>query len=556
MQHAAAQSWLDLQCKLIPGVSHGLLSLGTQSGGDDELTARWPSGGDAPDYVGVAAREAAARGAPVIRSEGVDGDATVVACPLRRGNRMLGSVAVSVHRLPGDQQGSVAQILGWGSAWLDLLLEARGEGSGHAEAVLPVCRAAIAAKDAASAASAAANRIARLLGCERASIALGEAHRLELVAVSDAAAIDPRSRLARDLQVSIAAGLEAQRPSEASQAPVHLTLALNGRGAVIGALYLERPAEHPFEAGDVALAAAMADNLGPVLDMLQHAERGLTARLAEGLSVLAHGSRAALLGLLLAAVTWLCFASGEYRVSAPALIEGGLQRALVAPIDGYVREARVRAGDVIDAGTLVATLDDEPLQFERRRWLGEHAELERQQQHAIAKLERARASVLEAQMGKAAAQIALIDEQLARTRIRAPFDGVVVSGDLSQSLGAPVKRGDVLFEMAPLDSYRVVLRVPETEVGAITAGQRGEVALAGLSDGALPLVVERVSGAADSDGGVNAFRVEARLQSDSVHLLPGLRGVAKISIDERRLIWIWTHALVEKTRLWLWRWLP
>ena len=48
--------------------------------------------------------------------------------------------------------------------------------------------------------------------------------------------------------------------------------------------------------------------------------------------------------------------------------------------------------------------------------------------------------------------------------MRAPFDGVLVSGDLSHSVGAPVERGEVLFELAPLDDYLVVLEVPEAEV--------------------------------------------------------------------------------------------
>ena len=32
----------------------------------------------------------------------------------------------------------------------------------------------------------------------------------------------------------------------------------------------------------------------------------------------------------------------------------------------------------------------------------------------------------------------------------APIPGVIVSGDLSQAIGAPVERGQVLFELAPL----------------------------------------------------------------------------------------------------------
>jgi hypothetical protein len=35
-----------------------------------------------------------------------------------------------------------------------------------------------------------------------------------------------------------------------------------------------------------------------------------------------------------------------------------------------------------------------------------------------------------------------------------------------------------------------------------------------------------------------------------------MEGVGKIEIDRRRLVWIWTHSIVDWLRLALWRWLP
>ena len=70
-------------------------------------------------------------------------------------------------------------------------------------------------------------------------------------------------------------------------------------------------------------------------------------------------------------------------------------------------------------------------------------------------------TVLAAQISQTEAQLALVEDRLARATLVAPFDGVVVSGDLSQRLGSPVQLGDALFEVAPLDAYRVVLQVDE-----------------------------------------------------------------------------------------------
>ena len=45
--------------------------------------------------------------------------------------------------------------------------------------------------------------------------------------------------------------------------------------------------------------------------------------------------------------------------------------------------------------------------------------------------------------------------------------GLVVSGDLSQSVGAAVQRVQLLFEIAPLNAYRVMLNVDESQIGEI-----------------------------------------------------------------------------------------
>ena len=56
--------------------------------------------------------------------------------------------------------------------------------------------------------------------------------------------------------------------------------------------------------------------------------------------------------------------------------------------------------------------------------------------------------------------------------------------------------------------------------------------------------------------GRNRFRVEARLDTPPGRLRPGMEGVGKIEVDERKLVWIWTHSLVDRARLWIWATLP
>ena len=154
------------------------------------------------------------------------------------------------------------------------------------------------------------------------------------------------------------------------------------------------------------------------------------------------------------------------------------------------------------------------------------------------------------------AQLALIDEQIARTKLLSPFDAVVVKGDLSQSLGAAVERGNVLFELAPLDTYRVIMKVDDRDITAVAVGQTGRLALTSMPNAEFDLVVEKVTPVSVVDLGRNYFRLEAGARGAADKLRPGMEGVGKIHVDERRLIWIWTHKLTHWVRMWLWSWWP
>jgi hypothetical protein len=50
--------------------------------------------------------------------------------------------------------------------------------------------------------------------------------------------------------------------------------------------------------------------------------------------------------------------------------------------------------------------------------------------------------------------------------------------------------------------------------------------------------------------------VEAELERKSDRLRPGMEGVGKVYIGQRKLIWIWTHEIVNWIRLKLWSWMP
>ena len=261
---------------------------------------------------------------------------------------------------------------------------------------------------------------------------------------------------------------------------------------------------------------------------------------------LAKGALASVAALLLL----LAVAPAPYRVSARATLEGRVQRALVAPVAGYLAEAHARAGDLVSAGDVLARLDDRDLRLEHRKWESEKAQLEREYREALAGQDRTEVSILHAQIEQAAAQVDLVKEQLGRTNVVAPFDGVVLKGDLDRSLGAPVEQGSVLFELAPLEGYRIIVQVDGRDIADVAVGQSGRLALAALPGRPLPLVVERITPISTSEEGRTYFRVEAVLEEPTAALRPGMEGIAKIDAGRRRLFWILTHEMLDWLRLW------
>lgn len=338
------------------------------------------------------------------------------------------------------------------------------------------------------------------------------------------------------------------------------SVVLASRGIGVGVLTFERAT--PFSADDVRTFEAVSTLLGPLLDGRIELHRWFAGRAVDKLRAFWRhlkdprrpGFR---VGLAAAALLLLAVfvVDGDYRVSARAVVEGEVQRAAVAPFDGFLREAPARAGFVVKKGQVLATLDDRDLKVERQRWLSEREQHESRYRDALAKHERANANVALAQARQAESQLALAEEKLSRANIVAPFDGIVVSGDLSQLLGSPVEQGKLLFEIAPLDAYRVILKVEDRDIRSVRTGQSGTLVLTGLAAEALDFEILNIS-MAQAEEGMNVFRVEARLGRSDLKLRPGMEGVGKINAGQQSYAWIWTHRMIDWLRMQAWTRLP
>ena len=435
------------------------------------------------------------------------------------------------------------------------------------------------------AASAFVTVLAIRFGCDRVCLGFAGRRRTQLQMISHTAHFEKKANLVRAIEAAMEEALDQgstvnlPSPSGADGSASRITRAheelarQTGSGSICSiptdrsgeasaVLTLERPGDRPFESETVQLCETAVNMAVPLLALKRCEERPLVTKAWVSLQktsqiFLGRGH----LGWKLAGVSlvslilFLCYATAPYRVSAKTALEASIQRAAVAPFDGYVKEAPHRAGDILRQGDVLCTLDDRFLKLDLRKRQSEHEQLVKERYRALAELDETKVRIVAAQLKKAEAQLALATHQLSRTEVVVPFDGVVVRGDLSQSIGAPVERGDVLFEVAPLDSYRVILEVDERDVARISVGQQGHLALSAFPGERLPFSIRKITPVSITSEGRNYFRVEAELSAESgTRLRPGMEGIGKIDIEERLLVWIWTHRAIDWLRLTLWSW--
>ena len=578
---AVTQTWLSRQCKLIEGAVTGVVLLGAPDNDNLASVACWPPGSQPSEDLLAAAKTAMRRLRPVKQTgHTAQQPLDTLAYPLVIKGRLCGIVAVEIQAGSESRRHETMQLLKWGSTWLEMLVEQETESSRQQlDAALELVALSLEDQCFQQTATAVATRLAVDMACDRVSIGFLRGRFMTVRALSHSARHGVKTNLLRDIAAAMEEAVDQdsvlQFPGTGHIDRLHKVLAerngggtictipLASNGKAIGAITFERHDGQPFDSGAVELYKNIATLIGPVLELKRRNDRWLIFKLGEAV----HGLLQKLLGpahvtlklgvvSLSALLLFMAMAQGQYRITADAALEGEVQRAVVAPVDGFISASAVRAGDIVQQGQLMGALDDKDLQLERQKLASEKARHTREYRSAMADHDRAQVSILSARMAQAEARIELIDEQLSRMQISAPLTGIVVSGDLSQSLDSPVERGDVLFEVAPLDAYRLVLQVDERDLTDVAVGQQGKLKLSGMPGEALDFTVKNITPVAENADGSNFFRIEARLHEAPELLRPGMEGIGKIDVEPRKLLWIWTHRMVDWMKLRVWSWWP
>ncbi|WP_250626712.1 HlyD family efflux transporter periplasmic adaptor subunit [Pinirhizobacter soli] len=578
-------AWLTVLRDKFPLIVQAAILVESSDGQNYVPIAVWPQANSDMARMGEAVQRALTDRRVVVQPCAEPAGLWHVAAPLAVHDRIAGSVVLELtandEMLPG-----LLRELHWGSAWLSNLFIRREHDAALAASVrslgvLEAIAIALRHERFQQALFDLSNELRRRFAGTRVAIGLMRHGEVKLTALSEAATFEKSSPLVQAYSAAMNEACDLAQPVEAA-APEHdapdsfrahtallqrtgagrlLSLPITQQAKCIAVVTIEREAPAPFGEEERKWLETFGALLAPVIAQRVDAERGSWQRLRdEGRRFLAAllGPRHLLwkAGALAAALVLalLVFLPVSYRVSAKTVTEGESQRVAAAPFEGFLAASFVRAGDIVAKGQPLAQLDDHDLRVERAKWASERDQYDNKLREAMAGHDQTAMQVVGAQLREAQAQLDLLDDKLSRVKLLAPYDGVVVTGDLSQQVGTPVEAGKKLFEIAPLHSYRIILQVDERDIGQVRAGQSGELVMTGLAGEPMPFTIAKIMPVATAQDGHNFYRVEARLKQDSPLLLPGMEGIGKIGAGDRKLGWVLLHSLFDWLRLNLWSW--
>src|SRR5512140_2500704 len=208
---------------------------------------------------------------------------------------------------------------------------------------------------------------------------------------------------------------------------------------------------------------------------------------------------------------------------------------VVSEIDGAVKALPFKEGGFIRRGELIAQLDDSQLAAELARAEALRAQSKATYDRVKSVVDQGAGAPQDLDDASASLKVADANLQLARaryakTRIIAPFDGII--GARKVSVGTFLRGGQAITELANIDAIRVTFSAPERFVSRLNAGAEVSVSTTAFSGDALTgkiIVIEPMV-----DLTTRSARVVARVQNVGRKFRPGMSANVSAVLGERQ----------------------
>ena len=431
------------------------------------------------------------------------------------------------------------------------------------------------------------NQSANLIPYDRASISLVDRGKVDIGAVSGRIEVDRKSQEMKDLHSMLtwAAGLnkgiyvsefnkkiitEREEDQEKFRAYFEKTgqksfvaIPLKDEEGALGILCFESASSYFLDDRHLEVASILANQATvairnaqlyrqvPLVDLMKpfYKKKAQIMKMPRTRKIAwATGIGAALLLLIL--VPW------NMKVVGDVTILPSLRTPVVSEVEGIVQKVHFREGDRVNSGKEIADLKDydyrlalEGFQSRRDVLFKEISRSESLGDSNTARLKRI-------EIEQVNREINFSNDQLGRTKLRSPVDGIIMTPRIEEKAGQLIRKGEEFCEVANVKEVRAEVAIDEGDLSYLKAGQKIALKMNSYPTAKFYGTVKHLGAELTGNESRRYYILEAEVENPEELLKSGMVGKAKVETGYRSIGYV---LLRQPFRfLWkkLWVWMP
>lgn len=231
----------------------------------------------------------------------------------------------------------------------------------------------------------------------------------------------------------------------------------------------------------------------------------------------------------------------SYKLRPECWVEPLNVRFVVARFDGLLEDIYVEPGQHVETSEDLATLDGREIKLELSSLEADIGKASKVHDSHMAMGEVALAQMAMLERQRLVERQTLLTKRLKELQVESPVEGIVLSSDLRKQKGGPVSRGQVLFEIAPLETVVLELGIADENVSFLHEGLPVKVNFEAYPNRLWTGKIERIAPKSELRQGENKFIASFDLNNSEGLLQPGMHGQAVVTAERKSLAWVYFH---------------
>jgi RND family efflux transporter MFP subunit len=258
--------------------------------------------------------------------------------------------------------------------------------------------------------------------------------------------------------------------------------------------------------------------------------------------------RRLMIALAVSAGLFLIFCPLPMRVAGDATIVSTHSAQVQAGVDGVVKDVHVREGQFVKQGSVLANLEDWNYRADLAAAQGKYEEAMATMNRALAQNDGTLAGNERTKVDYLRAEVARAREQLDRTSIKTPIDGVVATPLVENSVGRRLAHGDTFAEVIEVSPITADVAISEQDAALLRSGEPASIKLESFPLRTFRGDVTVVSPQSQVEADQRFFVARVRVPNSDGSIRPGMQGQGKVSVGWHPAGYVFFRG----TAMWIW----